>query len=283
MTGRGRVVLIAVAALLTCRLAVAAVTVKVAKSKDKTGVVTYVAMDSGKKVYRVNHFQIGVGLGPQGANWYSGPAFLEIGIGKARASKRPTTVNVLQKGPEAGVVEITWQFDEGTAKARFEVRDGDDKVLVTVELPKAETRWVRFRCYPSSFGGGWKQGLELRQRRGITAKLDHKVMDPATKKEKRLSQRLSADEPWVMYMDDHFDVAVAGKKDLGPCGLLYSPEEIAKAVAMVNNYNCDTSLTPKPDATSIRVALWDFTGKTNAEALEIMKAVSVDMLPTKSQ
>ena len=272
---RNEVKLAALLAILTlgAGMAAAAVKVKVHEGTKKLGkgtqTYTVATLDSGKAVFVVGRSGSSVGLGPNGANWYSADCFT-ITVGKQRSTKVPCEMKVLKTEPGIGVVEAVWSFEAGPAKARFEVRDGDDKVLVTVTFPKAKSRGLSVRSYPSTFAGGWKQGFKLRQRRGITATREMPM--GSTLKGKGT---LSAEENWVLFQDDHFDVAKTKNKREGPCAVLYNPKEAAKAWASVENYACYLYFIPKADVDAAHLMFWDFQGLTNEEALEYMKKLKV--------
>lgn len=246
--------------------------------ETKAGPTTIVVMDSGAKRYDVKYSARGVGLGPQAANWYGGDGFLEIFVDKAVASKTPAKVELAKQGPDSVIAEITWEFEQGPATARFELKDGDDKLFVTFTLSKTGKRVVRLRCYPSDFAGGWKQGELIRRRHVVTPTLDRAIYDEATKKQGHLKRALAPEEKWVLFMDDHFDVAKTAKKTNGPCAIFLDPAECQSASIIVGHYSSEVYLTPKPNATTVKCVLWDFTGKTNAEAIETMKKLPADLL-----
>lgn len=259
--------------LLGAGVASAAVKVKVYEGSRKIGTGTQthtvVSLDSGKTVFTVGRFGSSVGIGPNGANWYSQDCFT-ITVDKQRSTKVPCELKAVKSGPDAGIVEAVWSFEAGPVKATFELRDGDGKLLVTVQFPKAKSRGLSLRCYPSTFAGGWKQGMKLRQRRGVTA-----VREMAMGSTVKGKGALSPEETWVLFQDDHFDVAKTKKKAEGPCAVLYNPQEAAKAWASVDNYACYFSLTPKADVDAVHLMVWDFQGLTNAEALDYMKKLKV--------
>ena len=76
------------------------------------------------------------------------------------------------------------------------------------------------------------------------------------------------DNWWCVYYDEIYDVA--NHEGDGPCGLLALPEEIKEFKLLVGSYLIQTNLTYPAGARRIRLALWDFTGKTNACVLQRM-------------
>lgn len=228
---------------------------------------TAVRLDSGRKVFTVRFDGKQAGLGPAFENWY-GNGFFTLFVGSAKSSACHATLEVVGRGPDAGVVRIVWDMPDGQAEALFELRDGDDKLLLTLKLPRSRVRSVRFLCYPSAFAGGYQKGLAVRKRHTFTATQDvtldgkHGVTTP-----------LSDAEPWVLFADDHFDVA--HKRGVGPCAALYFPHEVSKAAAVTSNYACYLNLVPKATVQELHVVLWDFAGMSNAAALEYVKALEL--------
>ena len=246
--------------------------------RDRRGKLTKwtaVQLDSGRKIFAIRSGGRHVGLGPGIENWY-GNGFLVVDISGAKTDSRDAALTVVKRGPEVGSVNVTWHLPNGPVTALFELRDGDDKLLLTLKLPKATHRTVRFLCYPSSFAGGYTKGKAIRKRHGVTATREVVLGD-----KHGFNTPLTAAEPWALFMDDHFDVA--HKRGAGPCAALYFPREVTKATASTSNYSCYLTLQPKPDVTELHVVLWDFTGMSNADAVQYMKGLSVSPVPSVSR
>ena len=277
MSAPRRVVVQALIVALSAACAWGAVTAKVKTYETKGGKLTIASMASGVKRYDVRMNDLGVGLGPEGPNWYLNEGFLEVKIGKTAGGKRPKTLDLIRSEPSIAVAELKWVFDEGPVTARFTLKADEDKVLVTFAFPKGVQGTIDLRAYPSDFAGGWKQGEAVRRRRIVTPLLDKAVYDEEAKKQVGIKHKPTAEEPWALFMDDHFDVAKSGKKTNGPCAILVNQADCKSVVYYMGHYSTDVRLTPKLNA-PVRVALWDLTGKTNAEAREIMKKVTLDTL-----
>jgi hypothetical protein len=274
-----RVVLVLLGVALLGSISFAAATAKKVTLKRKDGgIQAILVLRSGTARFDIKHSPKGVGLGPQSTNWYGGDGFLELFVDQAVASKQTAKVELVKEGPESVVGQITWAFEQGPATARFELKDGDDKLFVTFTFPKATKQIVRLRCYPSDFAGGWKQGENIRRRRVMTSKSDEAIFDEDTKKQKMIRRALGPDEKWVLFMDDHFDVAKTEKKTNGSCAIFLDPTECKEAKIAVGHYSSEVHLSPKEGATTIKCVLWDFTGKANAEAIEYMKKLPADLL-----
>ena len=232
-----------------------------------------VRMDSGRKVFSVRCNGKHVGLGPGSENWY-GSGFIVAMLGAAKSGACPVTMSLIEHGPERGVVKVTWDMPDGIVEALLELRSGDDKLLLTVKLPEGKWRAARLLCYPSSFAGGYRQGKAIRKRHSFAATRD------ITLGEKHGVNTTLADvEPWVLFADDHFDVA--HNRGSGPCAALYFPHEVSKATAATGNYSCYLTLVPKPDVAALHIVLWDFTGVSNEDALEYMR--SIELVPAAAR
>ena len=172
------------------------------------------------------------------------------------------------------MVKVAWDMPDGLVEALLELRSGDDKLLLTVKFPEAKARAVQLLCYPSSFAGGYHQGKQIRKRHSFTATRD------ITLGEKHgVDATLTERDPWVLFADDHFDVA--HNRGAGPCAALYFPHEVSRATAATGNYACYFTLVPKPDVAALHIVLWDFTGVTNADALEYMR--SIELVPAAAR
>ena len=165
-------------------------------------------------------------------------------------------------------------MSDGPAGALLELRNDDDKLLLTVKLPEAKTRAVQLVCYPSSFAGGYQQGKTIRKRHSFTA-----TRDIALGEKHGVNMTLTEQEPWVLFTDDHFDVA--HHRGAGPCAALYFPHEVSQATAATGNYACYFTLVPKPDVVALHIVLWDFTGVTNKDALDYMR--SIELVPSAAR
>jgi hypothetical protein len=76
---------------------------------------------------------------------------------------------------------------------------------------------------------------------------------------------LSAKENWWGVYDEVFDVAKG--EGNGPCGLLLMPDEATQIALEPGNHGVGTRIGYRPQTRWIRLAFWDFTRKTNADAL----------------
>jgi hypothetical protein len=149
------------------------------------------------------------------------------------------------------------------------LHDRDDKLLLTVTLPSGAGRLVRLQCYPSSMAGGYRPGRALRHRHSVTAVREIVLGDD----DHARTTELTAGEPWALFMDDHFDAAE--QRGRGPCAALYLPHEVSEAVLLTGNYACRLDLRPLPETRTLHLALWEFPGLPNAEAVHYMRGIEL--------
>jgi len=234
----------------------------------------FYCMQSGETKHFVRFYQNRVGLRPNGANWEGGESFLAVRYGKQDLLPCDATIRFADESEKRAVVEVVWKTAAGPLTARFEMRDGRDSLFVSMELPPGKDRVVQLMAYPSSYGGGWQQGMALRKRQMVTPSGVDAWVGP-----RDVVKTLGAAEPWFLWQDDHFDVAKTRNKDEGPCAFLYNPADAVRVDAQLANYASFVKLYPKgEDKTSLRFALWDFMGQTNEAAAARMKTVTPDWL-----
>jgi len=238
------------------------------KRRGKETGRTLVKLDSGTRIYELRFNGKQIGLGPKDANWY-GNGFLHIGIDGKKSSESDGVLSVVKRGPKVGLVNVTWQSPGGPVTALFELRDRDDKLLVTLKLPDAKSRSIQLQCYPSSFAGGYRPGKDTRKRHTVTA--NREVVLGNRNNEDIM---LTREEPWALFADDHFDFAL--KRGIGPCAALYYPHETKSAKARTSNYASYLILQPLEDVKEVHLVLWDFEGISNAKAIEYMKALELE-------
>lgn len=211
---------------------------------------------------------------PSSANWYGG-GFINVLInGKSLGNVRPNTLRIVEHD-ERGVVEMLWTPPEGQVRLRFMLLPEKDYLLCELALqPKEEIKKLELalNCFPSFFTSwnkrdGWRQ-----------------VVGPVTTTEQGNQATLDgAKDYWLLYQDTVFDAAKE-KDSMGPCGLVFLPEQVTTARLNVTNYPVGTVLSIKPEVRKVRLAFWDFNRKPNAEALSELRklepAVSKELRET---
>ncbi|MEN6641684.1 MAG: hypothetical protein ABFE08_04465 [Armatimonadia bacterium] len=200
---------------------------------------------------------------PAGMNWYGG-GFLNVLInGKSLGNVRPSTLRIVERD-ERGVVEMLWTPPEGQVRLRFMLLPEKDYLLCELALqPKEEIKKLELalNCFPSFFTS-WNKRNGWRE-----------VVGPVTTTEQGNQATLDgARDYWLLYQDTVFDFAKE-KDSMGPCGLLFLPEQVTTARLNVTNYPVTTLLSVKPEVRKVRLAFWDFHLKTNAEALAQLRKV----------
>jgi len=145
---------------------------------------------------------------------------------------------------------------QAVVRVRFVAQAGGDCLFAQVLLePKVEIQSVRLavRCYPSAF-------VSDAQRHVLTATRD-------------LAQGERAEldigsEWWTLYYDRIYDAGYTSPthRGVGPCGLLWLPEQTEKAGFTVGSYGIETMLTLKPAGRDFRFVFFDYAGRKNDAA-----------------
>lgn len=199
---------------------------------------------------------------PSSANWYHS-GFLRILINGEDAvayrvaqwqvieNDRRGTFQVIFAHPDADVGLRIMMLPDGNhllANVKWLPREGANIEKVTIEL----------RSYPSFF-------TAARNRAG-----ERHCRTPRTDMAESATLELVPEEDiWMLYYDTVFDVA-RGEGD-GPCAALVVPEGMTGGNVRITSYPVTTSFNFAPQAGEARFAVYDFAGKTNAEALQYMQ------------
>ena len=148
-------------------------------------------------------------------------------------------------------------FPSRDVRIRFLGLPGEDHLMCEIAVePKQELTSLELmtRCYPSFFTAWHK-------RKGA-----RRVQTPTVVVKQGEKPKLPASEAWwAVYSDDTFDVA-KGEGE-GPCAMMLLPNEARDVTFLPSNYPVETRIAYPPTCRRIRLAFWDFKGKTNAEAL----------------
>lgn len=199
---------------------------------------------------------------PTNANWYWG-GFLRIMVNGSDATVCDLRdVRVLERGPR-GSFQVIWAHPDAEVGLRFMMAAGENHVDAQLAWKPREGTAVRtislqLTCYPSFFTAArHRQG----ERHCGTPRIDQK--EPST------LEVQPAEDTYLYYYDAVFDVA-KGEGD-GPCAVVLDPAGIAGGNVSIGDYAVQTTLNLKPAAGQARLALYDFTGKTNADAEAYLK------------
>lgn len=206
---------------------------------------------------------------PVACNWYWG-GFLQVLINGTNATAyRIETMTPLESGAR-GSFQIVWSHPDAQVGLRLLMLPGGNHVLADLiwrpkEGAKIETAGVRLTCYPSFF-------TSARQRTG-----DRHCKTPRTDlAEPETLQLEPQQDTFLYYYDTVFDLA-KGEGD-GPCAMLVAPPGVLGGNVQIGGYAVHTNLTLDPAAREARMAFYDFSGKTNAEAESYMaKSAAADL------
>ncbi len=192
---------------------------------------------------------------PVDCNWYGG-GFFDVQLNGQ--SIGTTLIHSLTGRSSAGRGTADFVFDTSQAvvRVRFVAQAGGDCLFAQVLLePKVEIQSVRLalRCYPSAF-------VSDAQRHVLTATRD-------------LAQGERAEldigsEWWTLYYDRIYDAGYTSPthRGVGPCGLLWLPEQTAKTGFTVGSYGIETILTLNPTGRDFRFVFFDYAGRKNDAA-----------------
>ena len=197
--------------------------------------------------------------GPSAANWYY-QGFLQIAINGRDIGTTPISSMLVAENDRRAIVNMVWHDEAANVRLRFLALPHDNLFTECID-PKREIKSVQLtlKCYPSGFpAADGRTGA----RRIQTPSL---LLKPQPERSETLPAK---DNWWCVYYDEIYDVA--NHEGDGPCGLLALPEEIKEFKLLVGSYLIQTDLTYPARARRIRLALWDFTGKTNACVLQRM-------------
>ena len=200
---------------------------------------------------------------PSAANWFY-QGFLNIIVDGRDIGTTPLSSMLVSESQKRAIVDMVWHDEAADVRLRFLALPQHDNLFAEIALePKQEIKSLQLylKCYPSYFTAyNHREGARRIQTPAALLVPDQSVTLPAK------------DNWWCVYYDRIFDVA-KGEGD-GPCGLLLLPEEVKTLTLDVGGYMIGTRITYPAAARRIRLALWDFTGKTNASVLARMKTAA---------
>jgi len=169
---------------------------------------------------------------------------------------------------ERAVLDMVWEAEQADVRVRFLGLPGNDYLPCEITIdPKQEITKIQLslRCYPSYFTS-WNKRDGARR-----------IQTPSTLIEQGEKPTLPAAENWwAVYYDEVFDVAKG--EGSGPCALLTPPGEASDIYFEVGSYAVSTRIEYPADTRTIHLAVWDFTGAHNADALERVKAGADDIV-----
>ena len=224
--------------------------------------VAYKAGLDEAKPYKAFPVEGYIGMpGPTSCNWYHSGFLFGIVNGRDIGGTPLSSIVTAESG-ERAIVDMVWHAEDMDVRVRFLGLPDHDHLFceIAVDSPTPpESLAVKLRCYPSFFTSWHK-------RKGA-----RRIQTPSTlvKEGERTSVPAAGNE-WAVYYDEVFDVD-RGEGE-GPCAMLLVPEDAAEAAFAPGGYAVETTVTCAPESRRVRLAFWDFKGKTNATALERLRS-----------
>lgn len=206
---------------------------------------------------------------PWVGNWYwSG--FIGVLINGTDAIKHKLTeMRVLESGAR-GSFQAVWSHPDAVVGLRILALPDLNHVLCDLSWkPKTpgavKTVSVQLRCYPSFFtAANHRQGER------------HCQTPTADLKEPETLRLVPGQDTYLYYYDTVFDTAKG--EGNGPCAAVLDQAALAGGQVVIGGYSEDTTLDLKPEAGHLRLALYDLSGSTNAQAEAYLKAsVATDL------
>ena len=198
---------------------------------------------------------------PCSCNWYHS-GFLFISINGRDIGTTPLSSMIAAQRGDRAILDMVWHSDAADVRARFLGLPNHDALYCEIALePRQPIKSVglRLNCYPSYF-------THARQRDGA-----RRIRTPATLVQQGQHVTLPAGKNWwALYYDEIFDVA-KGEGE-GPCALMLLPEGATEISLHPGSYGVGTEIKALAGTGRLRLALWDFKGKTNAESLARMQS-----------
>lgn len=204
---------------------------------------------------------------PSDCNWYGG-GFFDLQINGQTLGTTLLHSFTGRSTGDRGYADFVFDASVARVRVRFVAIAGSDVLYAQALLePKTDITGLRvvLRCYPSAFVSDAERHVltparDLRQ--GEKADLD-----PAT-------------EYWLLYYDrivDHGSAA-SGRQGVGPCAVLWPPQQPSKATFTVASYGIDTVLDMDPRQRDLRFVFIDFAGTRNDASMEHLRNRAKDLV-----
>jgi len=200
---------------------------------------------------------------PWSGNFYGG-GFLEVFInGKDAITYTLTDMRVLESG-ERGSFQAAWAHPDASVALRVVLLPGGDHVgcdLSWRPLTPGAVKAVKvtLRAYPSFF-------TSFHHRKG-----ERHCQTPRTdQQEPQTLALVPGEDTYLYYYDAIFDTAKG--EGNGPCAAIIAPQGVTDGKVILGDYAVMTEVTVDPGAGHLRLALYDFSGQTNAGAGAYLRA-----------
>lgn len=205
--------------------------------------------------------------GPVGCNWYAS-GFFDLQLNGETIGDTPIHSLTGRSSGDRGAADFVFDTPVSLVRIRFVALDGGDCLFAQVLLePKQEITSVRVltRCYPSAFVNN----------------ADRHVLTPTRDLSQGERAELDiASEYWTLYYDQVYDAGFAGpsQRGVGPCAMLWAPEQTESAGFTVGGYGIETAFTLAPTLREFRFIFFDYAGTTNAVAQADLQARGAALL-----
>ena len=210
---------------------------------------------------------------PPTCNWYH-DGFFRLTLNEDQSVNYRFRLMETRSGAE-GRAQFGADLPDARVVVAFSLLPGDDKLRLDLELQPhvgkvIESASVFFGCYPSDFA---PHSPQTRRRATLTAKRE--LLNPGPKGSPS-GAALTAEEPWVLFYDRHYDVARG--RGAGPCALAYDVSRCT-ATARCGSYQCSVAAKLRPGVRRISFVLWDLSGVGNADAIEYLRSLKITPVP----
>ncbi len=260
------------------------------RSGGEMCVVREITVDTGRRIFafRCNGASIGMPL-PVQMNWKMNELcniwvnderyFQYTGKALKKGFEEKTKLTVTGNAAEARL-EAVQEGVQAKVTLLMTLRDGDDKVLLTVRVeprqPLKETR-IGMECFPST------DEPKDKLTRAISTVRRTQVLQPG---QKAFTAKLEGDERWVFLHDAVYDLGTPvndTRKAGGGCALFYNPAEVKTAEVAMSYYHSDAYFTYGPEIKEMHLLIYDFSfEKSNRDALEYLKSLEVRGISTNT-
>lgn len=192
---------------------------------------------------------------PSDQNWYAG-GFFDLRLnGKSIGGKLIHSLTG-RSSRARGTTDFVFDAPQAVVRVRFVAKAGGDCVYAqTLFEPKQEITSVQIatRCYPSGY-------IQDGRRRVQTTTRDFAQGDRAVLDVKN--------EWWTLYYDRVYDAGYIGttRSGVGPCAVLWVPDQTEKARFTVGSYGIETVFDLKPTLRDLRFVFFDYAGTENQAA-----------------
>lgn len=213
--------------------------------------------------WKTVHSYIGMPI-PTEANWYHS-GFCALSANGREVQDRDPQAEVADTGQQ-GMLDFSWDHPLVFARVRIVAEPGSDRLLLELRWqPKPELKALHttFSCYPQGYRPSEPDRLAGK-------KLDRHMV--TAEREVQQVQTVALNLPaewWQLYQDNTLEKSPTYNPG-GPCALALLPEDADGATVTVGDYAVQTDVELKVAVGRARFALWDFSGKSDLQAKQLL-------------